>query len=105
YLERALINPTGPDPGHEAVVIGNCATTSVSLHGWRLVDRNGRESKLDADLAGGASAVIVLDGSGAQLGNSGGNLLLVDDRGTQVDSVTYSQGDAGTEDRYVRFQR
>lgn len=105
YLERALINPTGPDPGNEAVVIGNCATTSVSLHGWRLVDRNGRESKLDADLAGGASAVIVLDGSGAQLGNSGGNLLLVDDRGTQVDSVTYSQGDAATEDRYVRFQR
>ncbi|MDT0270974.1 DUF2278 family protein, partial [Streptomyces sp. DSM 44915] len=41
YLERALINPVGPDPGHEAVVIGNRATTAVSLHGWRLVDRNG----------------------------------------------------------------
>ncbi|WP_454790287.1 DUF2278 family protein [Mycolicibacterium lutetiense] len=105
YLERALINPTGPDPGHEAVVIGNYATDAVSLHGWRLVDRNGRESKLDADLAGGTSAVIVLDGSGAQLGNSGGNLLLVDDHGTQVDSVTYSQTDAAVVDRYVRFQR
>ncbi|MFV8164297.1 DUF2278 family protein [Mycobacterium sp. 134] len=105
YLERALINPTGPDPGHEAVVVGNYATTPVSLHGWRLVDRNGRESKLDAELAGGASAVIVLDGSGAQLGNSGGNLLLVDDHGTQVDSVTYSQTEAGAVDRYVRFQR
>ncbi len=105
YLERALINPVGPDPGHEAVVIGNRATTAVSLHGWRLVDRNGRESKLDAELAAGASAVIVLDGSGVQLGNSGGNLLLVDDRGTQVDSVTYSRIDADVVDRYVRFQR
>ncbi|UHJ55332.1 lamin tail domain-containing protein [Mycolicibacterium fortuitum] len=86
-------------------MIGNRATTAVSLHGWRLVDRNGRESKLDAELAAGASAVIVLDGSGVQLGNSGGNLLLVDDRGTQVDSVTYSRIDADVVDRYVRFQR
>ncbi|WP_441963385.1 DUF2278 family protein [Mycolicibacterium houstonense] len=105
YLERALLNPAGSDPGNEAVVIGNCATTAVSLQGWRLVDRNGRESKLDTDLAAGASAVVELDGSGAQLGNSGGNLLLVDDHGTQVDSVTYSAGDAAAVDRYVRFQR
>jgi uncharacterized protein YukJ len=103
YLERALINPTGPDPGHEAVVIGNLATEEVSLHGWRLIDRNGNATKLDAQIAAGASEVITLDGTGAQLGNNGGNLILQDESGTQVDTVTYSADDAA--DRYVRFQR
>ena len=58
YLERALINPTGADPGHEVVVLGNCATSRTSLTGWRLVDRNGRATKLDAELAGGASVIV-----------------------------------------------
>ena len=99
YLERALINPIGPDPGHEAVAIGNLATDEVSLHGWRLVDRNGNITKLDAQIAAGASEVITLDGTGAQLGN----IILQDESGTQVDTVTYSADDAA--DRYVRFQR
>src|SRR6478752_5049950 len=67
YLERALINPVGADPGHEAVVLGNYSTTTTSLHGWRIVDRNRRETKLDVVLAGGASAVVTLDGTGIQL--------------------------------------
>ncbi|MFN3007665.1 DUF2278 family protein [Mycolicibacterium wolinskyi] len=105
YLERALINPAGADPGAESIVIGSFATTATPLHGWRIVDRNGRETKLDVTLVGGTSAVVVLDGTGVQLGNSGGNLLLVDDQGNQVDSVTYSAADAASVDRYVRFQR
>ena len=105
YLERALINPVGADPGHEAVVVGNCSTTSTSLHGWRIVDRNHRETKLDVVLAGGASAVITLDGTGIQLGNNGGNLVLLDDRGQQMDSVTYAAGEASIVDRFVRFRR
>src|SRR5262249_16841952 len=80
YLERALINPAGADPGHEAVVLGNTATTTQSVHGWQLVDRNGRATKLDAEIAAGASVVVALDGSGVQLGNSGGNLVLEDDQ-------------------------
>ena len=83
YLERALINPAGPDPGHEAVVIGNLATDEVSLHGWRLIDRNGNITKLDAQIAAGASEVVTLDGTGVQLGNNGGNLILQDESGTQ----------------------
>jgi uncharacterized protein YukJ len=104
YLERALINPAGADAGHEAVVIGNTATTPQSLHGWQLVDRNGRATKLEGDVAGGASTVLPLDGLGAQLGNNGGNIVLLDDQGNQADSVTYAAVDAAQEDRYVRFQ-
>jgi uncharacterized protein YukJ len=105
YLERALINPAGSDPGHEAVVIGNSATTAQSLHGWALLDRNGKTTKLDGGVAGGASVVLALDGSGAQLGNNGGNIVLLDDQGNQVDSVSYAAHDAAIENRYVRFQR
>jgi hypothetical protein len=36
--------------GSEAVVLGNCATTAQSVHGWQLVHRNGRTTKLDADI-------------------------------------------------------
>ncbi len=105
YLERALINPAGPDARHEAVVIGNCATAAQSLHGWELVDRTGRVTKLDTDVPAGASAIVGLDGAGVQLGNNGGNLVLRDAEGNQVDSVTYSSEDAASVDRYVRFQR
>jgi hypothetical protein len=46
------------------------------MHGWRRIDRNGRETKLDAEVAAGASVIVALDGSGVQLGNSGGSLVL-----------------------------
>jgi hypothetical protein len=48
---------------------------------------------------------VALDGSGVQLGNNGGNLVLQDDSASQVDSVTYSAADASVVDRYVRFRR
>ena len=93
------------DSANTTVVIGNCATAVQSLHGWQLVDRNGRLTKLDVDIPGGASAIVDLDGTGVQLGNNGGNLVLRDAQDNQVDSVTYSARDAATVDRYVRFQR
>ena len=105
YLERALINPAGSDPGLEAVVLGNCATTTQSVHGWQLGDRNGRVTKLDAEIPAGASAIVALDGSGVQLGNNGGNLVLQNDQANQVDSATYSAADAAVVDRYMRFHR
>lgn len=105
YLERALINPAGADPGHEVVVLGNCATESQSLEGWRLIDRNGRSTDLDSKIDGGASALVPLDGSGVQLGNGGGNLALQDAAGNLVDTVTYTGQDAQVPDRFVRFRR
>jgi hypothetical protein len=105
YLERALINPVGPDPGREVVVLGNTATGRQSLTGWRLVDRNGRVTVFDVEVEGGASALVSLDGTGVQLGNNGGNVVLQDDQGNLVDSVTYAASDAGQVDRFIRFRR
>jgi uncharacterized protein YukJ len=106
YLERALVNPTGADPGLEVVVLGNLATSAVSLDGWRLVDKNQRSTALDgAAVDGGGSLLVQLDGAGVQLGNKGGNLVLLDANGNQVDSVVYTGQDAAPEGRYVRFHR
>ena len=49
YIERALINPSGDDAGHEIVVLASLVTTSQTLANWRLIDKNGIESVL-ADL-------------------------------------------------------
>ena len=105
YIERALINPSGPDQGLETVVLGNLATTPQTLANWRLIDKNGRATPIDASIAPGGSLIVALDGRGAQLGNSGGNLILQDDTAAQVDVVTYTAADAGPDNRYVRFRR
>jgi uncharacterized protein YukJ len=105
YLERALVNPGGDDAGHEIVVIGNLATTPAPLHGWQLVDKNRRATDLGSTtIAAGASALVVLDGSGVQLGNQGGNLVLVDAAGHQADAVVFTAADSSTEDLFVRFR-
>jgi uncharacterized protein YukJ len=105
YIERALINPSGPDAGLETVVLGNLATTPQTVTNWRLVDKNGRVTPIDATLAPGASLIVSLDGTGVQLGNNGGNLILLDHTSTQADVVTYTAEDAASDNRYLRFRR
>jgi uncharacterized protein YukJ len=103
YIERALINPSGPDAGREIVVLGSLSTSSQTLTNWRLIDKNNRITPINVTIEPGQSALIVLDGNGVQLGNQGGNLSLQDDRNTQVDVVTYTAADADPENRYVRL--
>jgi uncharacterized protein YukJ len=104
YLERALLNPAGPDPGREVVVIGNLINAETSLDGWQLVDRNNRVTAITGlTLAPGASGLVLLDGTGVQLGNNGGNLMLRDPAGRHVDAVVFTADDAKGDDAFVRF--
>ncbi|MEQ1636564.1 MAG: DUF2278 family protein [Methylococcales bacterium] len=103
YIERALVNPIGYDPGKEAVVIGNASSSGVDLTGWSIVDRNDNAEALSGLLAPGESRHIVLSGSTVQLGNKGGTIRLKDASGNQVHAVSYAKEDARTEGRYVRF--
>ena len=105
YIERALINPSGADPGREVVVLASLATTPQTLTNWRLVDKNARVTPINTTLEPGQSVLITLDGNGVQLGNKGGNLILQDNHNAQVNVVTYAAEDASTDDRYVRFRR
>src|SRR5262245_42050264 len=105
YIERALVNPPGADPGREVVVLGNLATAAQKLGGWRLLDKNGQISPLDLTIGPGQSVLVTLDGKGVQLGNQGGTLTLQDSAGAQIDVVTYTGTDATPENRYLRFRR
>ena len=105
YIERALINPTGNDEGREVVVLSSLATTAQTLSNWRLVDKNARVTPISTTIGPGQSVLIALDGTGVQLGNQGGNLILQDDHNAQVDAVTYSNEDATQQNRYLRFRR
>jgi len=105
YIERALINPTGEDAGHEVVVLASLATTAQTLSNWHLVDKNARVTTINTTIGPGQSVLIALDANGAQLGNEGGNLILQDNHNAQVDAVTYTADDASRENRYVRFRR
>ena len=105
YIERALLNPSGDDTGHEIVVLASLSTTAQTLTGWRLLDKNARVTPINTLLGPGQSVAIALDGTGVQLGNRGGNLILQDHTMAQVDVVTYTAEDARVENRYVRFRR
>src|SRR5262249_57357773 len=104
YIERALINASGPDAGREVVVLSSLATTAQALTDWRLVDKNGRMTSINATIGPGQSILVALDGTGVQLGNQGGNLMLQDSHNAQVDVVTYTGDDASGGNRYVRFR-
>ncbi|MEH2156141.1 DUF2278 family protein [Nostoc sp.] len=103
YVERALVNPIGSDPGKEVVVIGNASSEDVDLTGWSIVDRNNLAETLSGVLGSGESLRIVLSGNTAQLGNKGGTIRLKDASGNQVHAVSYSKEDGSIEGRYVRF--
>ena len=103
YIERALINPSGADQGREIVVLSSLSTKPQTLTNWRLIDKNGRITPLNVTIGPGQSALVTLDGNGVQLGNNGGTVTLHDGQNVQVDVVTYTAADAGSDDRFVRF--
>jgi uncharacterized protein YukJ len=105
YMAHALINPSGADPSKEVVVLASLSTATQTIGNWRLVDKNGHMTPINATLAPGSFVTIVLDGNGVQLGNQGGNLILQDQTNAQVDAVTYTREDAAPEGRFVRFRR
>jgi uncharacterized protein YukJ len=103
YIERALVNPVGEDPGKEVVVIGNTTLTTADLTGWSIVDKNNMVDVLGGVLLPpGGSVSVVLSGGGAQLSNKGGTIRLMNPEGILMHAVSYSQRDA-VEGRLIRF--
>ena len=87
------------------MVLANLATSAQTLTNWRLVDKNARVTAINATIGSGQSILLTLDGTGVQLGNQGGNLMLQDSHNAQVDVITYTAEDASVENRYFRFRR
>jgi uncharacterized protein YukJ len=88
----ALVNPEGDDAGHETVTLINLAPGIVNLSGWFIADKNKNRSLIsNISLNPGATGVVKLDGRGAQLGNNGGIITLLDPQGIKYHGVSYTK--------------
>jgi uncharacterized protein YukJ len=99
----ALVNPGGSDPGLETVTLFNTSDGPLDLEGWQLLDRNDHADPLQGILPVAEARTFKLTGKGAQLGNKGGTITLLDARGLKVDGVAYTQADAAAQGRGLAF--
>jgi hypothetical protein len=99
----ALVNPLGPAPEAESVLLLNTAPTPVDLTGWRIADSAGRTCPVPAGpLAPGETRRVAVS-EHAGLGNGGGTVTLLDAGGLKVDGVAYTAADANREGWTVTF--
>jgi uncharacterized protein YukJ len=99
----AMVNPVGPSPEAESVLLINASPTERDLTGWHLADRLKNLCPVTAGrLAPGATLQVPITG-GAQLGNNGGQITLLDDQGLKVHGVSYTQDQANREGWTVVF--
>lgn len=93
-IVAAMVNPPGDDVGHETVLLLNTTPEAIDLGGWSIADKNKRKTTLgDTLLRPGEVHTEKLTGAGAQLGNKGGIISLLDPEGLKVDGVSYTRAE------------
>jgi uncharacterized protein YukJ len=100
-IMAAVVNPPGPAPEAERVLLLNTGYAPIDLAGWRLVTRTG-----SAPIAGTVPATGTLELSvpaSAPLSNKGGLISVLDPSGRKVHGVSYGADAAGREDRMIVF--
>lgn len=98
----ALVNPIGPAPEHETVTILNASPSAINLQGWQVADKMKNKHSLSGTLNAGATLVIALPPT-VQLGNKGGIITLLNNKGLKVDGVSYTEEQARKEGWTVVF--
>jgi uncharacterized protein YukJ len=102
-IVAALVNPPGPAPEAESVLLLNTSPDPVDLTGWRIADRAGRTCPVPAGplAAGDTRRVPVTENVG--FANSGGIVTLLDATGLKVDGVAYTAADASRDGWTITF--
>ncbi|HHS95959.1 MAG TPA: peptidase S8 [Phaeodactylibacter sp.] len=89
-IVSALVNPKGSDTGKEQVGILNRSNDNIDLEGWAIVDNKNRRQIIHGhSLAPGAFLLISL--KKPRLGNTGGSITLVDNKGSAIHKVVYTK--------------
>jgi uncharacterized protein YukJ len=102
-IVAAMVNPTGPGPEAESVLLLNASPAEVDLTGWRIADRARQTCPVTGGpLAPGETRRVAVTEHVA-LGNSGGTVTLLDAAGLKVDGVAYTGADAQREGWSVTF--
>lgn len=106
YLARiiaAIVNPQGADQGLEKVTVLNTSSETLDMAGWQILDRMDNAETISGTLEPGDAKVFLLSGKGAQLGNNGGTITLLNAQGLKVDGVAYTKEQASVVGRPVVF--
>ena len=93
----AMVNPVGPAPEHEGVLLLNASPDPVALAGWRIVDRGGQSCPTPAVTIEPGQTLAVALPPEVQLSNQGGVITLLDADGLKVDGVAYTRDQARRE--------
>ena len=91
-IVAALVNAV-TSPERETVTLLNTAPHTVSLGGWRLLDKMEHSQALSGGLDPGGVVTIVAK-KPFELSNKGGVITLVDEKGLKVDGVAYTKAQA-----------
>ncbi len=105
-IVAAMVNPVGPAPEAESVLLLNVSPAPVDLTGWRLADRARQTCPVASPgpLAPGETLRVAI-GERVALGNGGGTVTLLDAGGLKVDGVAYTAADAQAEGWTVTFPK
>ncbi|HET6951705.1 MAG TPA: DUF2278 family protein [Acidimicrobiales bacterium] len=102
-IVAALVNPVGPAPEAEKVMLLNASPDPVDLGGWHLADRVKRTQPLP-DVAVAPGDLLVVDVQPpVQLSNQGGIITLLDGADLKVHGVSYSSDEARREGWTLTF--
>jgi uncharacterized protein YukJ len=98
----ALVNPIGPAPEHETVTILNASPAAINLQGWQIADKLKNKHNLSGTINAGATLMVALPPN-VQLGNKGGLITLLNNKGLKVDGVSYTEVQAKKEGWTIVF--
>lgn len=100
----AMVNPRGPAPEAESVLLLNASPDPVDLTGWRIADRARQTCPVSpgGPLAAGETRRVAVT-ERVTLGNGGGTITLLDAGGLKVSGVAYTADDARREGWTVTF--
>lgn len=99
----AMVNPVGGGRENETITLLNTADHTIDLTGWTLTDTHKNTMPIPVpDIAAGQTLQIPATDD-FHLGNHGGQITVLNPRGTKVHGVTYTAAQADTPGRTVQF--
>jgi uncharacterized protein YukJ len=102
-IVAAMINPIGPAPERESVLVLNASPQAIDVTGWRLADRMKVTCPLPPGALAPGAVLAVPVTNGMALGNKGGAITLLDKAGLKVTGVAYTADQARREGWTVTF--
>jgi uncharacterized protein YukJ len=101
-IVAAVVNPVGPAPEKETIVLLNTSPQAIDLQGWCIADRLKQKQVLSGTIEAGSPLKMDVKPP-VQLGNKGGIITLLNAQGIKVHGVSFTQEQAQREGWAIVF--